>query len=83
LNKAILYANSFLYEKDFYPRVNIYFNHTMYGLFLIFPYEIYNIDIIYNKKYLIIINSFNSSKIQEIGLNSYIIVFQFITTVNN
>jgi hypothetical protein len=82
-NKATLYADSSLYDKDLYPRVSIYFNRAMYGLFSTFPYKIYDTDPTYNKEYLLIVNSFNGSKVEEIGLNSYIIVPQFVTTVNN
>jgi hypothetical protein len=72
-----------LYDKDTYPQVSIYFNRAMYELFATFPFLIGDTNTTYNKEYLLIVNSFNGSKIQDIGLNSYIIVLQYATTVNN
>jgi hypothetical protein len=82
-NKATLYADSSLYDKDVYPQVNIYFNRAMYGLFNSFPFIIHPTATTYNKEYEIIINSYYGQKIIEIGLNSYIIVEQTVTSVNN
>jgi hypothetical protein len=82
-NKATLYADSSLYNKDTFPQVKIYFNRAMQGLFNSFPFIIHDTDITNNKEYEVIIDSYYGQKIVEIGLASYIIVDQTVTCVNN